>query len=91
MEIKLKEGLSENILSMKRLGVTKAYKTLVIYIAPEGQQKEEIKYLTKKIETWAAHINVNNLFPWKTKKSYSQVLIPEITYLTPCLSLTEKE
>ena len=68
VEIKLKEGFSENILSIKRLEVTEAYKTLGIYITPEGRQKEEIRYLANKNRIWAAHINVNNLFSWETDK-----------------------
>ena len=76
VEIKLKEGFSKNILSIKRLEVTEAYKTLGIYITPEGRQKEEIRYLANKNRIWAVYINVNNLFSWETKrhiiKYYSQ-------------------
>ena len=39
VQVMLKEGFSENIIPMKRLEVTEAYKTLGIYITPEGNQK----------------------------------------------------
>ena len=55
-------------MSINRLEVAEAYKTLVIYITTEGRKKEEIRYLANKKKIWAAHINLNNLFAWETKK-----------------------
>ena len=63
---------------------------LVIYIAPDGNNKDQFKYMHKKETTWETSIKERGVQQKKLKKYLNYTIPQTMKYHFPAMTLNEK-
>jgi hypothetical protein len=71
--------------------VHQAHKTLGCYKAIDGNEKEQIQYLSNKSKQYGRKIHTAGLTRKQANMAYKMIYIPSMKYSLPACSLSEKE
>ena len=76
---------------VKQLEVNESYETLGVFLAADGNQEDEIKYLRKKAAEWADRIRVSFLGESEAAKALQTTIVKKLEYPLLALTLTREE
>lgn len=68
-----------------------AKETLGVYLAPDGNNKEQVRILRQKAEAWKEKINVGHLDRTEAWQAIDYTILQSLRYPLPALTLTKKE
>ena len=76
---------------LQKFNHNKGKGTLGVILAPDGSQKEAIKFLRKKTDTWAAYVHAGHMNRKDAWQALESTITRTIQYPLPALNLSEKD
>lgn len=89
--LRLTSGSNPTPESVPRIEVNDNFRTLGVYLTPNGSQVEQIKRLRQHSTSYASRVVKSTLSPDQAYWSYMSYLRPRINYPLPCTSLTQTQ
>ena len=77
--------------TLRRLSHTESLKTLGVFLAPDGNNDDEVKYLRALAEKYAVKLQKGYLSKQEVYMAFKQNISKSIQYPLPALTLTEAE
>ena len=82
---------SGEIVPLQYTQANEAVYTLVIYLAPDGNNKDQVKYMHKKETAWSTSIRSGGVQQNKLWKSFNSTIPQTIKYPLASMTLNKKE
>ena len=90
-ELKLRETFGGELKTVKRLQPFQAHRTLGNYLAINGRQDAQLRFLRKQVKQWVQRIKLSSLSKSNRLLAYFGYLIPSLAYRLATSSLTYKQ
>jgi hypothetical protein len=89
--LSLTTGYNTTIDLVPCIEVGSAFRTLGVYIAPNGSQQKQWQILRQHTTQYSIYISTSTLTSDEAYLSYMRYLHPKLTYPLPCCSLTQNQ
>ena len=89
--LKLREVFGGELKTVKRLQPFQAHRTLGNYIAINGRQDAQLRFMDKQVQLWVQRIKLSSLSKSNRLLAYFGYLIPSLSYRLATSSLTFKQ
>ena len=90
-ELKLREVFGGELKTVRRLQPFQAHRTLGNYLAINGRQDAQMRFLTKQVENWVRRIKLSSLSKSNRLLAYFGYLVPSLAYRLATSSLSYKQ
>ena len=90
-ELHLREVFGGALKKVKRLQPFQAHRTLGNYLAINGRQDAQMRFLRKQVENWVRRIKLSSLTKSNRLLAYFGYLVPSLTYRLATSCLTYKQ
>jgi hypothetical protein len=87
----IQNNCSGTIKILERLEISEARRTLRVWLAPDGNNKEEVLLLKQQVNDWADRIRAGHLPRQLVWESMQTAITKSIQYPLPATTLTEVE
>lgn len=91
MQIMVEVDGSGRKTELKQLDAREEHKILGVWLSPQGRNKEQKRFLEKKVRTWCEKVEGGSLPPYLRIESYRNRLCPQVGYSLGITQLTETE